>query len=262
MGYVRQAGGRCDMRRGYRLARAAVVLLVVLGSVLFRVTPAEAAEDLPDLGMARLTDVKVDKAAGGRLVLRYTTVVVNVGPGRLEVLAQRQAGASQMTPVQRIYSGTASRDVPVNGTMFYAGDGHDHWHFAGLETAELVRVDNGVKVGTSAKRGFCFFDNSRYRLTLPGAPTEPVYTVSGCGNSTSLAITMGLSVGWGDAYYWNLPDQFIDITGLTAGRYRLLVTANANGALIESNTQNNQTWVDLQLKGQGQPKIIGYGPTA
>ena len=66
--------------------------------------------------------------------------------------------------------------------MYFAGDGHNHWHVRDLETEKLIRLDNGAKVGTSAKHGFCFFDNVRYRLTLAGAPQSARYT--GCGTST------------------------------------------------------------------------------
>ena len=73
---------------------------------------------------------------------------------------------------------------------------------------------------------------------------------------------MGLSVGWGDLYRYTLPDQFVDITGLGAGRYRLVVTADRQGWFSESNESNNSTWVDLQLKGNGPPRILGYGSAA
>ena len=142
-------------------------------------------------------------------------------------------------------------DCSSPARIFFAGDGHTHWHVRDLETSELIRLDNGSKVGTGAKRGFCFFDNTAYRLSLSGAPQSSVFT--GCGSSGDLRVTMGISVGWGDAYYWNLPDQYIDITGLTAGRYRLIVTADAVDWFAESDEVNNGTWVDVQIKGNGAP---------
>ena len=75
-------------------------------------------------------------------------------------------------------------------------------------------------------------------------------------------IHMGLSVGWGDEYPATLPDQNIDITGLTAGRYRLQVTADTGGQFLESNDADNSTWLDLQIKGNGQPHIVASGPSA
>ncbi len=53
---------------------------------------------------------------------------------------------------------------------------------------------------------------------MTGAPESAVYT--GCGYQSALSVTMGLSIGWGDAYYSTLPDQYIDITGLSSGPAR------------------------------------------
>jgi len=60
----------------------------------------------------------------------------------------------------------------------------------------------------------------------PGVPSSQVYT--GCGkNPNTLRVRMGLSRGWGDLYRSSLPDQYIDITGLVSGSYRLTATADA-----------------------------------
>ncbi|HEV3478866.1 MAG TPA: lysyl oxidase family protein [Gaiellaceae bacterium] len=242
-----------------------VALGVAMFVLAFLPTSATAATELvPDLGMARLSDFHVDKTSDGRRLLRYSTVIVNVGAGPFELHGTRAGEAeSTMSVAQRIRDDSGgSREVATPARFVFGGDGHHHWHVQDLETSELIRLDNGVKVGTGAKRGFCFFDNVSYRLTLPGAPSGAVYGASGCGTAGSLAITMGLSVGWGDLYRWNLPDQYVDITGLAAGRYRLLVTADAVGWFVESNNTNNATWVDLQLRGQGAPRILAYGPAA
>jgi hypothetical protein len=73
---------------------------------------------------------------------------------------------------------------------------------------------------------------------------------------------MGLSVGWGDEYAATLPDQLIDITNVDQGRYRLMVAADTQNWFAETNEANNVTWVDLQLRTKGQPRILGYGPVA
>jgi hypothetical protein len=212
--------------------------------------------------MARLSDLRSEKISDGRRLLRYTTVIVNVGAGAFEVRGTRSTTAeTQMSATQRVFDDAGGfRDIPTTATMVFGGDGHNHWHLRDLERSELIRLDNGTKAGTGAKRGFCFWDNVEYRLTLPRAPAAPVY--GGCGSAASLTVTAGLSVGWGDAYPATLPDQYVDITGLTPGRYRLQVTADADGWFAESNELNNATWVDLQLKAQGAPRVLGYGPAA
>jgi hypothetical protein len=71
-----------------------------------------------------------------------------------------------MTVRQRIYDvAGAARDVSTPTVMFWAGDGHRHWHVRDAEGYELRHLDNGRQVGTGAKHGFCYYDNTRYRLT-------------------------------------------------------------------------------------------------
>ena len=124
-------------------------------------------------------------------------------------------------------AGFAPVSVPPN--MFWAGDGHDHWHVRGFMSTELERADNGVNVGRGAKQGFCLTDSNAFNVSLPGAPNSKVY--KGCvqGGQTSLAVNMGISVGWGDRYGYTFPFQWIDITGLTPGR----IQAHRNGRRTE-----------------------------
>ena len=234
----------------------ALALVVVTPS-----TPAVAGSDqLPDLGMAHPKDLKIEKTSDGRKLLRFSSIVVNVGAGPFEVHGERAADASTMTTKQRIFDNAGgSRDVSTAAIMYFGGDGHNHWHVRDLEDFELERLDNGVKVGTGAKHGFCFFDNYRY-----GSSNPAYYTTSrgACGKSSlDTQVVMGLSVGWGDIYNWNLPDQYIDITGQTSGRYRLTATADASDWFLESNNDNNDSWIDIQLKGNSV-RIVAYGPSA
>src|ERR687894_48451 len=158
---------------------------------------------------------------GGRKLLRFDSIVVNAGAGPFELRGTNNTGASEMRTVeQRVFDDAGgSRCVPTPATMVFGGDGHNHWHVTNLQDFELTRLDNGTKVGTAAKHGFCFFDNHRYGATTG----DPSYLTSAsppaCGRSSSLEVFAGLSVGWGDIYRYNLPDQYIDITGLKSGRY-------------------------------------------
>jgi hypothetical protein len=81
-----------------------------------------------------------------------------------------------------------------------------------------------------------------------------------------LRVTMGHSRGWGDTYPWGLVGQYLDITGLPDGRYRLRVTADGNSAdrsdrFLDSDETNNSTWADLQITGD-TVTVLEYGPSA
>ena len=245
-------------------ALAAATLAVVLALAVSK--PAGAATDrLPDLGMAKLTNIQIQNTNGQRL-LRFDTRVVNTGAGAFELHGSRaDTSTPTMSVTQRIFDDAGGyRDVPTQAEMYYAGDGHNHWHVRDLESYTLTRLDNGVKVGTGAKEGFCFFDNYNFGSTQPafyGTSSSPYGP--GCSNNqpNALNVVVGLSRGWGDTYGWRTVGQYIDVTNLTSGRYRLETTADQANWFQESNDSNNSTWADVQLNG-GKVTVLSYGPSA
>jgi hypothetical protein len=243
-----------------RSCAAAVAALAVAAAA----APASAAatDRLPDLAMAPLGDFRIERTADRRL-LRYTAIIVNLGAGRFQAEGSRASSAEpEMSVVQRIFDDAGGSSLRATAArMYFAGDGHNHWHLRDLEQSSLDRLDNGVKVGSGAKHGFCFFDNVEFRLALAGAPASPFFTT--CGTTgTVLNQTMGLSTGWGDAYYYNLVDQWVDVTAVGPGRYRLSTTADPQNWFLESNESNNGTWTELQLKSNGAPRVTAQGPSA
>ncbi len=231
-----------------------LALLAALGSTS---SPAGAVSDrLPDLRMDHLRNFSVQSTVDGRRLLRFDSIIVNVGAGRFQVHGSRPGFfATTMRVRQRIFNDAGGfRSRPTPAKMYFAGDGHAHWHVRNLERFTLTPLGGGATVGTSAKHGFCFFDNFRFGSTKP-----PYY--SSCGGSGDLGVRMGLSVGWGDIYNSTLPDQYINVTRLAPGNYRLRATADAENWFRESNGLNNYTWVDLRLQGN-RVSVIRQGPGA
>jgi uncharacterized repeat protein (TIGR01451 family) len=227
----------------------AIALLFAM-ALMFLVGPAPAralpGDQLPDLVILPQTDIRIENS-GGRRLLRFTTVIANNGVGGFQVRGRRGSTAEpEMTTSQRIFNSSGGfRDVATTAKMFWAGDGHNHWHVRDLQRTILLRMSDGIEVGAIAKSGYCFYDNYRYRLTLPGAPQNPVYT--GCGVQSALGVNMGLSVGWGDEYSYFLAYQWVDITGLVDGQYRLITIADATNWFAETNEINNSTSKDIQI---------------
>ena len=122
-----------------------------------------------------------------------------------------------------------------------------------------LRAEEGKKVAAGAKRGFCFYDSHPYQRSLPRAPAKRAYPKNSCGTRDSVRLLMGISVGWLDAYFWRLPDQYIDVTKVPNGKYRLAATVDAAGWFKESNERNNRTWANLEITATGI-KVLRYGP--
>jgi hypothetical protein len=249
------------------LCAVAVAILVVMLLAVAAGKPAAAATDqLPDLGMDKLTGIQLTKCAdttgdcafAGQRQLRFDTRIVNTGAGAFEAHGSRPSiSTSTMSVTQRIFDDAGGyRDVSTAGQMYYAGDGHNHWHLKDLESYTLTRLDSGVKVGSGAKEGFCFSDDYRF-----GSTANPFYIGCADGQPDALAVTMGLSRGWGDTYGWGSVGQYIDVTNLTSGRYRLQATADNANLFLESDNTNNFTWADVQLQG-GKVRVLKYGPSA
>jgi lysyl oxidase len=228
--------------------------------------PAFAVNDrLPDLRVARLADFRVQTTASGHRLLRFTSMIVNVGRGPLVLRGTRSStSASQMVVSQRIYTDAGtSWSLRTPAVLRYSGDGHDHWHVQRIVNYELKpRTNLSATPLRGAKVGFCFFDTNAYRLSLPGAPSSRQYAQSLCGTRSSLTASMGLSVGWGDKYPWNFAFQWIDVTGVKGGDYRVCVTADPEDWFAEVEQLNNSVWADVRFTSTGSAvTVLRYGWT-
>jgi len=234
------------------LALSTVVVIASHATPVALAAPA-GTDRLPDLAMARPSNLRMVTTTGHRL-LRFTTMIVNIGDGPFETrAARRSTSVSSMRVKQRIYDTDGGYRVVSTPTVArYSGDGHDHWHVQGVATYELFTAGvQGNALARSSKVGFCFFDTRPYRLSLPMAPAMRHYAQGGCGDRDSLSVRNGISVGWGDRYGVELRYQAIDVTALPAGEYLLKVTADPSEYFAELREQNNCNWTRVRLPSSG-----------
>ncbi len=209
-------------------------------------------------------DLRLIRAKSGTLQLRLSSTLINVGSGPLVVRATRERAKGGFIVEQRVRTLDGRRpyfDLPI-GTK-YAGDGHSHWHIRDVVRYTLIPLadDEDVRDRRINKIGFCIYDNVR-RANRPGQPVRPQYRPGGCGQESSTTLRMGLSVGWGDLYEWTLPGQYLSLTGLPPGDYRLLGEANPEGVFYEQRDDNNVVYVDLRLRredGRASIRILRRG---
>ncbi|HEY8135416.1 MAG TPA: hypothetical protein VIF08_05185 [Candidatus Limnocylindrales bacterium] len=246
------------------------ILALALGAALALPIPAAAAhpiglesgpgagvEDLlPDLRMADLYDIHLQRARSGDLRLRFGTIVWNLGRGPLEARIRGRDGR-EMTDVRQIIyrsdGATRSVDRP-NLFAFYSGDGHNHWHLPGFVVVLLTAIpQSGQPVPTEIRRlrkiGFCLTDNFRApdELRPPNSAPRAFYSWTGCGKRNATKLKMGISVGFGDEYKEWFAHQLVNVTGVPAGSYRLCATPNQGGDWLESDNLNNSSWTDITM---------------
>lgn len=252
-------------RPSRRSARAGVALAFLTALLLPSppIGPAATAgtEAVPDLAVAPLIDFRI-QWSGGRRLLRFSSTMVNVGPGHFELRGTRATTADPMAVHQVTYQTTArdsplAQDIVTPATASWSGDGHNHWHIN-----EMVRFDMWGAAGNlrGSKIGFCFLDTDPYDFSLPGASSSPFYGGGGCGNTpAALAIRMGMSIGWGDKYGWFLPMQWVDITDLPAGSYTVRARVDPHGYFFETDETNQCAYVDVTITDSDTATVTNSG---
>jgi hypothetical protein len=202
---------------------------------------------------------------GAQNCLRFDQIIANVGVSPLELRFsvpndQPVENESELDVSQRIFSSDGSYVDEPAGSMELHGV-HGHYHYSSFATSELWASNaRGQRLGAAPLRGaqkvsFCIAD---IRIDAWGqkgdgprtyfAP-DCLFPASTEGNLDHFV--QGLTNGWADTYDWYIPDQYIEVTGVTDGFYLLRFCADPNDSIQESNERNNCLTNHLRLSGMG-----------
>jgi hypothetical protein len=170
-----------------------------------------------------IEDIQVDDAClieelcvgglGQRKVLRFGTRIANIGNSDLQL-------------------GTPSEDLP----HWHWDDCHGHFHYDEYAVYHLFNLITNEQLPMSAKAGFSVIDIGVY---------DPELAPNGCVGYNGR--NQGISVGCQDTYSRSLRCQWIDITGLANGDYRLEVTTNPIREIDELHYDNNTASVNVRI---------------
>lgn len=150
---------------------------------------------------------------GERRLLRFSSTIANYGPGDLAI------GRPQDHP-----------------DLFEWDACHRHYHFIDFASYQLLHED-GTVAAEGHKQSFCLFD----ALPVTDDAGPPQFT---CG-------FQGISAGWGDVYRVGLDCQWIDITGVSPGRYLIEVVVNGEQVIEEYDPTNNVERLPVYLYPDG-----------
>ncbi|MFN0034509.1 MAG: lysyl oxidase family protein [Saprospiraceae bacterium] len=148
------------------------------------------------------------RGLGTRHLIEFSTHIKNIG------------GADY-------YIGETPQNITDPSDQFVWDPCHHHWHYLGYADYLLYNSD-GLRVPIGSKTGFCVLD-------LECA--DGGFGLYDCDN-------MGISAGCGDVYDIGLPCQWIDITGVPADNYTMVVRVNWDKSpdkvgRIEKTYENN-----------------------
>jgi hypothetical protein len=221
-----------------------VLGILITAGGLTVIQPAAAGAALyPDLRTARPSGLYIEAPNGehAHYVLRFDNTIGNWGSGRLELEAIANPDLSK-TIYQNVFDaptgGNLVAHIPVNADFIYHPT-HNHFHFSGFATYELVKRDSkGAYRPTSSKgnkTSFCIID------TIPVSLLGSSYNGFHGSYDFCDAHLQGMSAGWADVYTAILPDQWIDLgtSKLANGQYAILSVADPMNHIRETNEQNN-----------------------
>jgi hypothetical protein len=223
---------------------------------------SEGAPHYPDLITRPPYSIRLvtGKAAGTARRLFFANTIGNIGDGPLELRAENDATTGLTNAYQEIYTHTGPLGSKGSGQItmvssslvgiFVFHPAHNHWHMADFARYELRMINpdgsTGPVVASTDKFSFCMIDTDILDTSL-------VHYNMGLTHSCGQTARQGLRVGRGDTYSASLPDQFVDITTVPDGTYRLVSVADPNtpehpnGQMIELNDHNNTAWVDVVI---------------
>lgn len=140
--------------------------------------------------------------------------------------------------VEALNQGQATLTVPPPAErpdLFQFSPCHGHYHFSGFATYELLD-GAGAVVLTGHKQAYCMEDTARV-LAGPKIGCSKVYNCE----------AQGIQAGWSDLYGNTLDCQWLDITDVPPGDYRIRVTVNPGRVFEEVTRDNNSASVPLTI---------------
>jgi hypothetical protein len=227
---------------------------------------------LPDLKTIRIhsDDLRVDRE-GGDVLLQLTNRLANRGRGPLEIKPSARSHDcdgdgnpdNDRDAFQRVFfdadgDRAFDRRADTGSELFKFGcERYDprakHWNVLDLARYDLRRLHSGKSVARATKIAYCTIDSERVFGGLPGSPARRYYPRGGCDEDS----TLGISIGWADEYYYGVPGQELDVTGVKGGRYCLVSTGDPDDLLRESDNSNNARKTKIELHpGKRVAKVL------
>jgi len=212
---------------------------------------------------------------GAQNCLRFDQVIANVGKGPVEMEHLVPNGdvieEDEEYPVQqRIFNTDGSYEDQPAGTVEFHGT-HGHFHYSSFANSELWASNaQGDKIGSAPvsaaqKVSFCMADISMDAWGEKGDGPR-TYFAPDCifpafNDAAGDHYRQGIQSGWADIYEWYVPDQYLEVTGVSNGFYLLKSCADPFNEIEEEDETNNCVTNHIRLKHMGTPqqKAINLG---
>ncbi|MEA2272852.1 MAG: hypothetical protein QOI98_1560 [Solirubrobacteraceae bacterium] len=217
---------------------------------------------------------------GSTRCLRFDNTIRNVGEGplilRFSYAPQDFVGQCDME--QEILS-TAAKVTERNAGPCVFHVPHGHFHYQNMGTYQLYPVGAGGAPAAhplvvSKKIGFCTIDVDYFTFGRDAAAQRPrTYSFPACNipnaYSTSLVPStpygpggipeyMGISVGWGDIYTWDLPTQYLDVSAVPDGVYEVVSRSNPDSGILTAGRGRETGVTCIHLTGTRVETVMRF----
>ena len=193
--------------------------------------------------------------------LRYSFGLANIGEGNFDVRFTGDRGGEPAPMTQCVQQRDGSPPVPrAAGTGSYHAT-HGHFHYDDIVHHTILRVVSpGVleEVGTGLKIGYSPADQGMPMWHLFDQARAGTSGAAGDCTGGMSASRVGMSPGWGDAYRYQRPGNFVNFEGAGDGYYVVQTTADPEGVVAESNEDDNTSYAYIRVIGQ-QIDVIEAG---
>jgi len=187
-------------------------------------------------GIKSLEDFVICKDNTGKLALRFSIAIANVGKEDLEIVIgePEQIDGKTVAPGKQIIKqeNGETREIDIGYFDQHVeedGSGHSHVHWQYKDLASMVLVDeNEEEVARSKKPGYCVIDSFPY----PNFPiVRPMqFRHGGCEGTIP---KIGITLGWCDYYKFDTDRQYIEIENVPPGKYKIYFIINKTDMIYD-----------------------------
>ena len=178
------------------------------------------------------------------LLMTFRSSVQNIGAGPLDLSGNPQLADAADATSHDTWQRTLTVDddwvkLTKPPVRYETADGHLHFHLMKLDEYSLWDELGQTRIQTAPKVGFCLQDS--YPITSGTEPNNNGAYFDNCRSEQPDAteLTMGISAGVMDIYERGMAFQWVDVSDVRPGLYRLAGQVDPDDVIWESDETNN-----------------------
>ena len=173
------------------------------------------------------------------LAVTFDGILRNLGPGPLDIHGNPNSDLPAEAPHQRIWDGTSWTPADRPPIRFESADGHNHFHFLQIARYSLWNEATTTEIAPSTKVGFCLIDSIQDDPNAQRGYFSDDGNYCRQGSPEAAVLRMGISPGFSDLYASDVALQWIDVSDVVPGRYRVGAEVDPLDLVQEADESNN-----------------------